>query len=435
MTTLAEVKLWGRTIGAVSFEDSDTTSFQYTPEFAGSGIEVSPITMPLGDSIYQFPELPRNSFHGLPGLLADSLPDKFGNALIDAWLATQGRAPDSFNSVERLCYTGSRGMGALEFIPSIGPLQNAATKIDIDSLVQLASEVLSQRNNLNVTFQEDTAANTLTDILRVGTSAGGARAKAVIAWDPKTHEVRSGQVKAGDGFEYWLLKFDGVTGNKDKELDDPQGYGAIEYAYNQMALDAGITMSECRLLEENGRRHFMTKRFDRFDGGDKLHMQSLCGLAHFDFNAAGAYSYEQALLTIRQLKLPMAAVEEQFRRMVFNILARNQDDHVKNIAFLMNKKGLWSLAPAFDMTYSYNPSGAWTSAHQMTMNGKRDGFTLEDFKACADAGSLKRGRAKSIINEVRKAVVRWPEFAAIALVSDDWIKKIKNALRLELESI
>ena len=232
-----------------------------------------------------------------------------------------------------------------------------------------------------------------------------------------------------------MLKFDGITGNKDKELDDPQGYGAIEYAYYQMALEAGITMSECCLLEENGRRHFMTKRFDRFDGGDKLHMQSLCGLAHFDFNAAGAYSYEQAFLTIRQLKLPMAAIEEQFRRMVFNILARNQDDHVKNIAFLMNKKGLWSLAPAFDMTYSYNPSGAWTSAHQMTMNGKRDGFTLEDFKACADAGSLKRGRAESIISEVRKAVVRWPEFATIAPVSDDWTKKIKNALRLELERI
>ena len=436
MTTLAEVRLWGRPIGAVSLQDdSDTAAFQYTPEFAGSGIEVSPITMPLSDSTYQFPMLPQNSFHGLPGLLADSLPDKFGNALIDAWLATQGRTPDSFNSVERLCYIGSRGMGALEFIPSIGPLQNSAKRIDIDNLVQLASEVLAQRNDLNIAFNADTAANVLTDILRVGTSAGGARAKAVIAWNPKTNEVSSGQVKAGNGFEYWLLKFDGVTGNKDKELDDPQGYGAIEYAYYQMALEAGITMSECRLLEENDRRHFMTKRFDRLDGGDKLHMQSLCGLAHFDFNAAGAYSYEQALLIIRQLKLPMAAIEEQFRRLVFNVLARNQDDHVKNIAFLMDKTGIWSLAPAFDMTYSNNPSGAWTSAHQMTMNGKRDGFTIQDFKACAEAGSLKRGRPEIIINEVRKAVERWPDFAARALVSDDWIKKIKNALRLELESI
>ena len=436
MTTLAEVRLWGRTIGAVLIEDgSDTAAFQYTPEFALSGIEVSPIMMPLGNSIYQFPELPKTTFHGLPGLLADSLPDKFGNALIDAWLATQGRTPDSFNPVERLCYTGSRGMGALEFVPSNGPELRSPQQIDIDRLVRLASEVLSQRNDINVSFQEDNTENALTDILRIGTSAGGARAKAVIAWNPKTNEVRSGQIKAGDGFEYWLLKFDGVSGNKDKELEDPQGYGAIEYAYYCMAVDAGITMSESRLLEENGRRHFMTKRFDRSGGGEKLHMQSLCGLAHFDFNAAGAYSYEQALLIMRRLNLPMTAIEEQYRRMVFNILARNQDDHVKNIAFLMDKNGVWSLAPAFDMTYSYNPSGAWTSSHQMTMNGKREGFTIEDFNACGETVSLKRGRAKSIIREVRDAVGKWPDFAAKALVSDSWSESIRKALRLELASI
>ncbi len=436
MTTLAEVRLWGRTIGAVSLEDgSDVAAFQYTPEFAGSEIEVSPITMPLGNAIYQFPELPRNTFHGLPGLLADSLPDNFGNALIDAWLASQGRSPDSFNAVERLCYTGSRGMGALEFVPSIGPTPNKAQKIDIDNLVQLASEVLSSRSGLNLSFKEDEAQNALTDILRVGTSAGGARAKAVIAWNPKTNQVRSGQVKAGDGFEYWLLKFDGVTGNKDKELDDPRGYGAIEYAYSQMAAAAGINMSPCRLFEENGRRHFMTRRFDRLDGGEKLHMQSLCGMAHFDFNAAGAYSYEQALLIMRQLRLPMSAIEEQFRRMVFNILARNQDDHVKNIAFLMDKKGAWTLAPAFDMIYSYNPSGAWTSSHQMTVNGKRDEFAIEDLKACAQVASLKRGRAESIIGEVRSAVVKWREYAAAAKVNPDQAEQIQNALRLELNSI
>ncbi|CAN5280146.1 type II toxin-antitoxin system HipA family toxin [soil metagenome] len=436
MTTLAEVRLWGRTIGAVSLEDdSDLAAFQYTPEFAGSGIEVSPITMPLGNSIYQFPELPRTTFYGLPGLLADSLPDKFGNALINAWLATQGRTPGSFNAVERLCYTGSRGMGALEFVPSKGPPPGSVRLIDVDHLVRLASEVLSQRSDLNFSFHEDDASHALTDILRVGTSAGGARAKAVIAWNPRTNEVRSGQAKAGDEFEYWLLKFDGVSGNKDKELDDPQGYGAIEYAYYCMAVEAGITMSESRLLEENGRRHFMTKRFDRSNDGEKVHMQSLCGLAHFDFNAAGAYGYEQALSIICQLDLPRAAIEEQYRRMVFNILARNQDDHVKNIAFLMDKKGIWSLAPAFDMTYSYNPSGAWTSAHQMTLNGKRDGFTMEDFKTCAQTVSLKRGRAETIIGEVRDAVIKWPDFAAKASVADSWIKEIRNALRLELTSI
>jgi serine/threonine-protein kinase HipA len=242
--------------------------------------------------------------------------------------------------------------------------------------------------------------------------------------------VRSGQIGAGEGFEYWLLKFDGVAGNKDKELEDPKGDGAIEYAYHLMAKAAGISMSECRLLEENGRRHFMTRRFDRLAGGAKLHMQSLCALAHFDFNQAGAYAYEQALLTIRQLNLPMAAVEEQFRRMVFNIVARNQDDHVKNIAFLMNQQGEWSLAPAFDVTYSYNPSGTWTARHQMTINGKRDGFTREDFEACATAAVMKRGRAAKIIGEVQTAVKRWPEFATEARLADEWRDKIQKTHRL-----
>lgn len=433
MTTLAEVRLWGRTIGAVSLEDgSDVAAFEYTPEFATSDIEVSPIVMPLSDSVYTFPELPRVTFHGLPGLLADSLPDKFGNTLIDAWLGTQGRSPDSFNAVERLCYTGARGMGALEFFPITGPKEMASRKIEVNALVKLASEVLNQRSNLDTNFDDP---DSLRDILRVGTSAGGARAKAVIAWNRQTNEVRSGQGKAGDGFEYWLLKFDGVTGNSDKELADPQGYGAIEYAYYLMAIEAGIDMSECRLLEENGRRHFMTKRFDRLENGEKLHMLSLSGLAHFDFNNAGAYGYEQAMLIIRQLRLPTSAIEEMFRRMAFNILARNQDDHVKNIAFLMDKEGKWSLAPAFDVAYSFNPSGVWTSSHQMTMNGKRDDFSRNDFKACGDAVSLKRGRAESIVKEVRKAVEKWPEFADIASVTESWQTQIQKNLRLELSSI
>jgi serine/threonine-protein kinase HipA len=407
----------------------DYAAFQYDPAFAGSGIELSPLTMPLSEQVYEFPALPRITFRGLPGLLADSLPDKFGHALIDAWLATQGRTPESFSAVERLCYTGTRGMGALEFAPVLGPRPRKATKIEIDALVQLASEVLTHRGELQGHFHETGRAKALNDILRVGTSAGGARAKAVIAWNRATNEVRSGQVAAGDGFEYWLLKFDGVSGNKDKELEDPQGYGAIEYAYHLMAKAAGITMSECRLMEENGRRHFMTRRFDRLAGGAKLHMQSLCALAHFDFNQAGAYAYEQALLTIRQLQLPMAAVEEQFRRMAFNIVARNQDDHVKNIAFLMDQQGRWSLAPAFDVTYSYNPSGAWTATHQMTLNGKRDGFTLEDFEACAKSALMKRGRAAAIIDEVQAAVTRWPKFAAEAKLAEELREKIQNSHR------
>jgi serine/threonine-protein kinase HipA len=388
--------------------------------------------MPLSDRVYEFPLLPKNTFHGLPGLLADSLPDKFGNALIDAWLATQGRAPESFSAVERLCYTGTRGMGALEFAPVIGEKMNDSSKIEVDALVQLASEVLIHRGDLQAHFHEEGKAEALHDILQIGTSAGGARAKAVIAWNRATNEVHSGQIAAGDGFDYWLLKFDGVTGNKDKERDDPKGYGAIEYAYSLMAKAAGITMNECRLLEEGGREHFMTLRFDRLAGGEKLHMQSLCALAHFDFNQAGAYAYEQAILTIRQLRLPMEAVEEQFRRMVFNIMARNQDDHVKNIAFLMNKQGQWSLAPAFDVTYSYNPSGAWTATHQMTLNGKRDGFAMEDFDSCAKAAMMKRGRAAAIIEEVRAAIKLWTEFADQAHLTDKKTVKIQKAHRLEL---
>ena len=428
---IAKVQLWGRTIGAVSLDEGrEVAAFQYDADFARSGIELSPLVMPPSERVVEFPALPRNTFHGLPGLLADSLPDKFGNALIDAWLATQGRTPESFNAVERLCYTGTRGMGALEFAPVMGPKSRKASKIEVDALVRLAGEVLTHRGDLQGHFNAAGKEKTLRDILSVGTSAGGARAKAVIAWNRATNEVRSGQIAAGDGFDYWLLKFDGVAGNKDKELEDPKGYGAIEYAYHLMARAAGITMSECRLLEENERRHFMTRRFDRLAGGAKLHMQSLCALAHFDFNQAGAYSYEQALLTIRQLKLPMAAVEEQFRRMVFNVVARNQDDHVKNIAFLMNQQGEWSLAPAFDVTYSYNPSGSWTATHQMTLNGKRDGFVLADFEACAKAALMKRGRAATIIEEVREAVKHWPEFAAEAKLSGKWQNKIQKTHRL-----
>jgi serine/threonine-protein kinase HipA len=428
---IAEVRLWGRTIGAVSLEEGrDVATFQYDAAFARSGIQLSPLTMPLGDGVYEFPALSRTTFHGLPGLLADSLPDKFGNALIDAWLATQGRAPDSFSAVDRLCYTGTRGMGALEFAPVLGPKARKASRIEVDALVRLAGEVLTHRNKLKGHFRAADRQKALRDILSVGTSAGGARAKAVIAWNRTTHEIRSGQVAAGEGFDYWLLKFDGVDGNKDKELEDPKGYGAIEYAYHLMARAAGITMSECRLLEESGRRHFMTRRFDRLDGGEKLHMQSLGALAHYDFNQAGAHSYEQALFAIRRLDLPMAAVEEQFRRMAFNIVARNQDDHVKNIAFLMNKRGEWSLAPAFDVTYSYNRSGAWTATHQMTLNGKRDGFDLADFEACAKAGLMKRGRARTILEEVIAAVTRWPEFAAEAKLTAAWRDTIRKNHRL-----
>lgn len=436
MSTVAEVRLWGRQIGAVAVEGpGEVATFEYADAFRTSGIEVAPLMMPLSQGVYRFPQLPRETFHGLPGMLADALPDRFGNAVIDAWLASQGRLPQDIDAVERLCYTGTRGIGALEFRPSQGPQNRTTTVVKVDALVALASEVLSSRTGLQTTIADPTKEQALREILRVGASAGGARAKAVIAWNPTTNQVRSGQVTAPEGFEYWLLKFDGVTNNKDRDLSDPQGFGAIEYAYSLMAKAAGINMSECRLYEENGRRHFMTRRFDRLAGGEKLHMQSLGAIAHFDFNNPLAHSYEQALVVIRKLELGMEAIEEQFRRMVFNIVARNQDDHVKNIAFLMDKQGRWSLSPAYDIMYAYNPGGSWTANHQMSVAGKRDGFTFEDLKSVADLASMKRGRAKTIVREVTQAVGSWPEYAAQAGVLEAMAAQVRASHRLDLVPI
>jgi serine/threonine-protein kinase HipA len=430
--TVAEVRLWGTTIGAVSVERAgEPAAFEYTPEFASSGIEVAPLAMPLSRALYRFTSL-GEAFHGLPGLLADSLPDKFGNAVLDAWLAAQGRSPQDINAVERLLYAADRGMGALEFRPALGPRGDASKPLEVAALVELANEVLRERSLLQESFGDSTKERALREILRVGSSAGGARAKAVIAWNPATNEVRSGQVQAPEGFGYWLLKFDGVAANRDRELADPLGYGAIEYAYSQMARAAGIEMSECRLFEENGRRHFMTRRFDRRDNGEKLHMQSLAALAHLDFNLAGAHSYEQALLVARRLGLPPESIEELFRRMCFNVVARNHDDHVKNVAFLMDRRGRWSLAPAFDLNYAFNPQGAWTSRHQMTLNGKRDDFTLADFRAVARTALLPRGRERALLAQVAAAVARWPEFAAAADVPPARATLIAHHHRLDL---
>ncbi|MGA0369431.1 MAG: type II toxin-antitoxin system HipA family toxin [Kiritimatiellia bacterium] len=432
MSAAATVRLWETDIGYVKLSDGQpVAAFEYNRDFLRSGIELSPLRMPLASTVYRFPELSMKSFHGLPGLLADSLPDKFGNAIIDTWLATKGREPESFTAVERLCYIGSRGMGALEFRPAVPRGRPSTATLDVERLVELASEILAHRSSLSTVIDDPKNEQAVREILRVGTSAGGARAKALIAWNPKTHEVKSGQVPAPIGFEHWLMKFDGVKNNRDKELVDPEGFGAIEYAYHRMARKAGIRMMPCRLFEENGRRHFMTKRFDRTEDGVKLHMQSLAGLAHYDFNVAGGYGYEQALQIMRKLDLDRDAIEQQFRRMVFNILARNQDDHVKNIAFLMDRKGKWSLSPAFDVTYSYNPTGDWTSAHQMTLNGKRDGFTLADFEACGEVGLLKQGQAKAILRDVREVVSQWRDFADDAGVDPGQREAIQNTLRLD----
>lgn len=431
MMTDARVILWGRDIGAVSWlDDREVAVFQYVPEFVGSGIEVAPLMMPLQEAPYEFPALPRETFKGLPGLLADSLPDNYGNALIDAWLGRRGRTPESFNPVERLCYTGARGMGALEFKPTMFRRAGQGNPLEIAELVELANKVLAERTTLAGRLSGVDDAPALEDIFKVGTSAGGARAKAILAWNEETGEFRSGQVPNDDSFTYWLMKFDGIDDNRDKEIADPQGYGLTEYAYYRMAIAAGVEMSECRLHREGGRAHFMTKRFDRTAQGHKLHMQSLCAMMHFDFNQPDAYSYEQALQTIRRIDMPVEDVEQQFRRAVFNVIARNHDDHVKNIAYLMNKSGEWRLSPAFDVAYSYNPSGAWTSRHQMSINGKRDGFEIDDLLALGKSAAIKPARARGIIDAVAESVRNWAEFAETAGVDGKTAARIGKAHRV-----
>jgi serine/threonine-protein kinase HipA len=411
-------------------DDRAYSVFEYDPAFIQKGLDISPIHMSLddtrrGDRRFSFPALNKETFFGLPGLLADALPDKFGNNIIDAWLARRGRDSAGFNPIERLCYAGKRSMGALEFSPSIIEKYDTSVPVEISELVALTQTIMRERKTLAVTLGdlEQEKSDAIMDILRVGTSAGGARPKAVIAMD-KEGNVLSGQAKAPKGYDYWILKFDGVT---DLELGAPRGYGRIEYAYHLMARAAGITMAESRLLEENNRAHFMTQRFDRVDG-KKIHMQSLCGIAHYDFNQAGAYSYEQVFAVMRKLRLSKADAAEQYRRMVFNIIARNLDDHTKNIAFLMDADGKWNLSPAYDVIYSHNPAGKWTSQHQLSVNGKRDKFTHDDLIAVGESISLTK--SAQIIDEVVEAVRRWPEFAKQAEVPAKTVNEIASHHRL-----
>ena len=427
--------LWGSLIGAVTWlEDREIGVFQYAPDFLESGVQLAPLMMPLAEFPYEFPALARDTFKGLPGLLVDSLPDRYGNALIDAWLARQGRTVAGFHPVERLCYVGSRGMGALEFEPATSGPSGSRHAIEVASLVELANRVLAERSGLSGAFTGYDDREAVNDILRVGTSAGGARAKAILAWNPATNEFRSGQMDAGPGFEHWLMKFDGVSSDWDTEVAVSLGVGRIEYAYHLMAVEAGIDMTECRLHHEGGRSHFMTKRFDRTATRGKLHMQSLGAMAHFDYRQPASYSYEQAIGIIRRLDLPQRDAEQQVLRAFFNAVARNCDDHVKNIAFLMNRRGEWSLSPAFDITYAWNPTGEWTSRHQMSINGKREGFTSADLLSLAATAGIKPARAGEMLGQVTEAVNQWPAFAADAGVSALLADEIqRNLLRLETE--
>ena len=423
----AEVYLWGSRIGVVvQNEASAPPRFAYDKDYIQSGIELSPVAMPLSLQTYSFPNLREETFRGLPGLLADSLPDRFGNRIIENYLAKQGRLEESLTAVERLCYVGNRGMGALEYVPQLG-MGIPDSPIDIDELAQLADEILSDRE----IFKIKADSQAMEQLIKIGTSAGGARAKALIAWNRETGQIRSGQIDAGDGYSYWLLKFGEVKNNRDKDTEaDEHGYSQIEFAYSLMCRDAGIDMTECQLLKSKEGLHFATRRFDRcMDTGRKVHMHTLGGLAHFDFNEPGANSYEQAAQIMRKIKLAQSDVEQLFRRMVFNEAARNYDDHVKNISFLMDREGIWKLSPAYDMTFSYRPDSIWTSRHQMKINGKRDNLSVEDLQACGRNMDISDKKIKEMIKNVTGVVKNWDKYAEYARVSEPMMQNIKNLHR------
>ena len=420
----AEIFLWGTRIGYLYQNSADAfPKFEYDSAFLKSGIEVAPFQMPLGETVYSFPHLMQTTaFRGLPGLVADSLPDKFGNAVIEKWLATQGRSIDSFTPIERLCYTGTRGMGALEYIPSTSP-QFPNDDIDVTEMLQLASDILTGKSS--VELSEKTAG--LQQLMSIGSSAGGARPKAVIAINEKTGTIKSGQIDAGPGYEYWLLKFDGVANSGDHGVTDPKQFTKIEYAYYLMAKDAGIDMSECRLLEKDGRFHFMTKRFDRVNG-QKIHMQTLAALAHYDYNIPRLCSYEKYVDFAVRLGLGRNDVKQIYKRMVFSVLACNCDDHVKNFSFLMDRKGQWRLSPAYDVTFAYAPNNTWLSAHQMTVNGKSERISCDDLLNSGRTMGLPVDFCKKSIASISTVVDKWMDYAEKCQIDEARASGIKQIL-------
>ena len=408
MNDTAEVYLWGTRIGIIHQEVTKPyASFEYDTDFLNSGIEVSPLRMPLAKNIYEFPALTGEPFYGMPGLVADSLPDKFGNAVIEQWLMSLGKSLSDFTAIDRLCYTGKRGMGALEYVPASTDIKDIDENINVQEIVKFASDVLADREGISLKAEDNL---TYSQLVQVGSSAGGARAKAIIAWNEETNEVRSGQAQLGTGYDYWLMKFDNVTKNGDHGLEDKPEYTLIEYAYYLMAKKAGVTMNESRLYESAGGHHFMTKRFDR-ENGRKLHMQSLGALAHISYQEPGICGYELAAMYMKEVGISYKEIEQFYRRMVFNCLAVNQDDHVKNISFLMDRNGKWSLSPAYDITFSYNPANKWLRAHQMTVNGKTTGIELSDLLEAGSKMGIKERRCKDIIREVLTSVKEFPVYA------------------------
>lgn len=418
MVDIAKVKLYDRDLGTVQWNESQGLArFEYAPTFTSTGIEPSPITMPVKEGrVYTFAEIGRETFKGLPGLLADSLPDTYGRTLFDRWLALTGRT--SGNPIETLCYLGKRSMGALEFEPALDMQRNQLEMIEVESLVEVANDVMADKKDFTTNLSDDKK-SAVAEIVRLGTSAGGQRAKAIIAYNEQTGEVRSGQIDAPDGFEHYLIKLDGISA--EIGFRETQNYGRLEYSFYLLAKENGIAMSDSFLLEENGRAHFMTKRFDRVGGG-KIHMQTLCGIAHYDYRIPRAYSYEQAFNVMRALRLPYSDAQEMFRRMVFNIAIRNQDDHTKNISFLMDRDGRWKLSPAYDIGFAYNPKGQWTSAHQMSINGKFDNLTRQDLLNFAEKNNIKE--AKEIIEQINDSIMRWRDIACNVGVPSQMIDAI-----------
>jgi serine/threonine-protein kinase HipA len=413
-----EVSAWDEKVGAVVLDPSSGYyAFAYYPRFVNLGIELAPIQMPLSSSPYLFAYLPEQTFKRLPALLADALPDDFGNSLIDAWMAKKGVRKEHVTPLDRLGYMGKRGMGALEFKPA-----RSHTSVSGSTALRMSSLVEAARRVVNGSFQtDDMAEAALTQIIQVGTSAGGARAKAAIAWNPDTGEIRSGQFNVADGFEHWLLKFDGV--GKDMALGSSKDYGRIEYAYHKLATMAGITMAPCRILEENGRAHFMTRRFDR-KGNRKIHMQTLCAMAHLDYKQLATHDYAQLFLTIDRLGLGYEAMEEAFRRMAFNVISANCDDHTKNFSFILEKGGDWQLSPAYDVTHAYNPKAPNLHQHLMSVNGKFRNITREDLLVVANRFGI--GTANRVIKAVAEAVGQWPEVAQATGVDAKEIEKIRS---------
>ena len=425
MINTAEVYLWGTRIGIIHQDvDKAYLFFEYDKSFLKSGIELSPIKMPLSSRVYSFPELAGSSFHGAPGLIADSLPDKFGNRVIDRWLSEQGRSLSDFNAIDRLCYTGERGMGALEYHPASGPDISLDEDINVAKMVKFASDILVGKQDQQIRISDDPD---YSQLIRLGTSAGGARAKALIAWNEEKKTIKSGQIDAGNGYEYWLMKFDGVNKNGDHGLEDAIEYTRIEYAYYLMAKDSGICMNECRLFEEKGRYHFMTKRFDRMQD-QKLHMQTLAALAHIDYNLPGQTGYEEAAQITMQLTNSVADVTELYRRMVFNVIFVNQDDHVKNTAFLMNKKGEWKLSPAYDLTFSYNPDNTWLRAHQMSINKKTENISYDDLITSGKNMGIGKAKCTKIISQVQSVAEKYPDYLHQSGVSDKTIRMLSAVL-------